>query len=626
MTLSIKNPRARSRWTLLSIVVGLGLILGMMIPMIALAAPPKISLEQCRNGSANSPNNCASLGGSSGWVNGNAGEANAHFVEGHSIPYRALITDGPLGNNVVTLGYDIKHSGTNAIDFLTHFDRLNPHGQFGHGAAETIDPRSGTSGVGAAVATCAIPKPSNLSAAAGATFDQIKTVENRNNFTVYGADSCSVTQGAALEGDLASTASEARVVVTFNATSANVVLAWGGHIARSADWNGNGAAQISGSPYHMRVKVWSAGNVGNQDRSLSAAAVLQEQSTITTTIHLNGDEPHTVVPINTSVPLGSSVHDLATVTGFGPTGDVTFTFYRGGDCTTGTAESAGTVALTPVNATTSVAHPSSSKLALAAGDYAFKAVYAGDGTNVGSASACEPFSVSKANLNVTTTIHRDGDHVTNYDRNATNNGTASVAVDSTVHDVALVGGAVTGVGPTGAITFTRWSNGTCAGDGTPLAANGADGTGTKSADVGPLSPGDYSFKATIAADDNYATATSPCEALKVDKASPTLATAPWVYPNDKATISGLVNPQTGSTLTFTAYTDANCTGTVLYTQTFNDILNQEYNTSNTGTKVSTNSTVRWTVAYSGDVNNVARTSACAETIGLTFTSDTIPAP
>jgi hypothetical protein len=601
-----------------------------MLPMIALAAPPKISLEQCRNGSATSPNNCVSLGGSAGWVNGNAGAANAHFVEGHSIPYRALITDGPLGDNQVTLGYDIKHSGTNAIDFLTHYDRLNPHGQFNHGAAEAIDPLSGTTGVPAAdPAVCSIPKPSNLSTAAAATFDQIKNVENKNNFTVYGASSCTVTQGAALEGDLNAAQSEARVVVNYVATSANVVLAWGGHIARSADWDGNGAAQISGSPYHMRLKAWSAGNVGNQDRSLSAAAVLAEQSTITTTIH---DAAHGTVALNSSIDLGSSVHDLATVTGFAPTGNVTFKFYRGGDCTTGVEEDAGTVALAPVNATMSVAHPSNTMSALTAGDYAFQATYAGDGTNIGSTSDCEPFSVAKGDLTVATFIHLDGDHETNYDSNATGNDTASVAVNSTVHDVAVVSGAVTGIAPSGPISFTRWNNGTCTGDGVALGANGADesGTGTKSDDVGPLAPGTYSFKAAIAADANYNTATSPCEQLVVDQAQSGISTQPDAALTfsadltDSATVTGVA--PTG-TVTFRLFSDDNCE-----TEVYSEAVplpagsDNSKTVSTTAFEVTTAGTWYWTAVYDGDTNNAGSPSACgAESVTITApTFSTVP--
>src|SRR6188768_1152034 len=42
--------------------------------------PTKFNLDQVRNGKGSAPENPA------GWVNGNAGASNAHFVEGWSIP------------------------------------------------------------------------------------------------------------------------------------------------------------------------------------------------------------------------------------------------------------------------------------------------------------------------------------------------------------------------------------------------------------------------------------------------------------------------------------------------------------------------------------------------------------
>jgi hypothetical protein len=112
-------------------------------------------------------------------------------------------------------------------------------------------------------------------------------------------------------------------------------------------------------------------------------------SSASTEIH---DSSENVVPNGGTVAAGSSVHDSATITGTAaggtPTGPVTFTFYRGGNCTTGTSESAGTVYL--VNG---VAHPSSSKVPSTAGSYAFKAHYNGSTTYNGSDSACEPFVV-----------------------------------------------------------------------------------------------------------------------------------------------------------------------------------------------------------------------------------------
>ena len=257
---------------------------------------------------------------------------------------------------------------------------------------------------------------------------------------------------------------------------------------------------------------------------------------------------------------------------------------------------------------------------LAAGSYAFKASYGGDGFNDPSVSACEPFSVSKGTLTVSTTIHLGSDHATNYDANVVTG--ASVPVGSVVHDVATVTGQVGTLTPTEAISFTMWNNGTCTSDGSALGTQGADsGGGIRSVDTSALNPGEYSFKATIAEDANYLSATSPCEKLVVDQATSTLTTAPWVYPNDSAVVSGLVSPLAGSTLIFTAYTDDQCAGTVLYTRTFNNITNGTYNTDNTTVKVVNDATVYWVVAYSGDANNTGATSDCVESIAIDITKD-----
>jgi hypothetical protein len=53
-------------------------------------APPKATLDQCRNGAANDPNDCIFYPGGQGWANGNAGAQTSHHAEGYSIPYRIV--------------------------------------------------------------------------------------------------------------------------------------------------------------------------------------------------------------------------------------------------------------------------------------------------------------------------------------------------------------------------------------------------------------------------------------------------------------------------------------------------------------------------------------------------------
>ena len=78
------------------------------------------------------------------------------------------------------------------------------------------------------------------------------------------------------QGCLTDAQAETTILVTFEATSATAVLAWGGHLAFEGDWSPQTTAGgIPGSPYHMRLKDWNLGNLGSQDLSLSADAVAQ---------------------------------------------------------------------------------------------------------------------------------------------------------------------------------------------------------------------------------------------------------------------------------------------------------------------------------------------------------------
>src|SRR5262249_24398446 len=156
---------------------------------------------------------------------------------------------------------------------------------------------------------------------------------------------------------------------------------------------------------------------------------------------------HTVV---TSVALGSTDHDQATVSGtsFGtPTGSVAFTFYTNNSCD-GTGTSAGNVALAA-----GVAHPSDAEGPLAAGGYSFKAVYSGDTNYNGSTSDCEPLTVTKADSSTATDIH-DASHAV----------VTSVVLGATVHDKATVSG-IPGFTPTGGVRFTFYKTIDCTGTG-----------------------------------------------------------------------------------------------------------------------------------------------------------------
>jgi hypothetical protein len=70
------------------------------------------------------------------------------------------------------------------------------------------------------------------------------------------------------------------MLVRFRAKGAAVLLAWGGHLGQSAYWNrlnggpSDGAAMVSGSPWHMRTLQLDGSGNKNQDRSISPSAIV----------------------------------------------------------------------------------------------------------------------------------------------------------------------------------------------------------------------------------------------------------------------------------------------------------------------------------------------------------------
>ncbi|MFZ0061217.1 MAG: hypothetical protein WAL47_04200, partial [Pyrinomonadaceae bacterium] len=227
-------------------------------PLLAPMPPPKADLDQVRNGTFDAPIDPPD------WVNGNAGASNAHYFEGQSIPYRLRLTNIALTTHVVEIEWDIKHSNANAIDYITHYDRIS----------ETVLPCLGVSGCNPAVfSTFAIPAPSsNGSPMAGqptASFNALPV--GQRVMTIYNGTITALAYVS--EGSLTTAQSSTRLQITFTAANATVVIAWGGHIASAGDWGaGNSASGVSGSPYHTRLISFD-GSGGNQDRSLSAAAV-----------------------------------------------------------------------------------------------------------------------------------------------------------------------------------------------------------------------------------------------------------------------------------------------------------------------------------------------------------------
>src|SRR5262249_1955289 len=118
--------------------------------------------------------------------------------------------------------------------------------------AETVDPLTGlpcASGTYGSPSLFPIPTPTQTPLSAG-YFLLLPSTERQ--MAIYNGTICKI--------EYTNTPDEAghdqvqNVQVTFTPSAANVIISWGGHIAREHDWGqGNGATGISGSPYHTHL-------------------------------------------------------------------------------------------------------------------------------------------------------------------------------------------------------------------------------------------------------------------------------------------------------------------------------------------------------------------------------------
>ncbi|MGH3064748.1 MAG: DUF11 domain-containing protein, partial [Gaiellaceae bacterium] len=498
-----------------------------LLPDGARSAPlaAAANLDQCRNGASAAPADCVDTDPNLGWVNGNAGSTNSHFVEGYSIPYRATLTEIPTVSSItLTLGYDIKHSGKHALDYLTHFDRLEPHAPFGHGA-ESIDPLSGVSGVSSTVSIFAIPAPSAAgSPAAGQPTNSFNALPaGERVMTLYGGTIDAISYVS--QGDLTAAQAETQIAVTLTADSPTAVLAWGGHIASVNDWGaGNSASAVSGSPYHMRLISWSLDGLGQQDRSLQADAVFG-------TIEIVKDTTG-----------GDATFGYTATTGQGG-GGLPGTF----DLTTTGGTASRTFAVVGRGAqytVTEASLPASWSLQNLACDDPDNG---DDGTTVDLGTKTATITVNASEHVVctfTNAFTRLTPTVTTDVHDAQHAVITSAAIGATVHDKATVSGS--GPTPTGTVDFTVWlGNTACSGEGSSSGTDVALAAGVADPSSSQVVPaGGLSFRAHYDGDAVYEPGDGPCEPLTA--LSGTIIVEKQTAPNGAAGTFGFTGDAAGS--------------------------------------------------------------------------------
>ncbi len=397
-------------------------------------------------------------------------------------------------------------------------------------------------------------------------------------------------------------------------TGANLVTTLGPVAIGSP--NGSGSYVVSSgnyTPMAVGRYQWIAsysGDLNNAAASTSckdageASVVNKAQLTVTTNIH---DGNHATV---TSVALGSTVHDQASLSGVvsgfaAPV--VSFTFYTSGDCLTGGTSKTNTGADNGGVRSENVGP-------LAAGSYSFKASVAGNSFYLGDDSDCEPLTVTKADTTTATEIH-DG----------TESVVTTVDFGTTVHDKATVSGQVGSIAISGSVTFTFYTSGDCLTGGSSAGTvDVSSGVAHPSSSEGPLNAGSYSFQATYSGDSNYNGSTSACEPLTVNKAPSTISTSQTIYLQDRVTISATAGgtPTGGVLFELFGPSDPSCSLAAAFSETKILDGSGSASTTNTGFSVTSASAslYKWRVTYGGDANHDGVTSACG-TENSTLTID-----
>ncbi|MBI3749978.1 MAG: hypothetical protein HY262_14205 [Chloroflexi bacterium] len=350
----------------------------------------------------------------------------------------------------------------------------------------------------------------------------------------------------------------------------------------------------------------------------------------TTSLHETTAAGADVTPANSgttiTIKTGAYVTDVATVTPSTSSGTVTFKYYTTPDCSdAGTTAGSGiAISGTPRTASSTPVQFSSP------GTFYWRAFFTGGPGSSDSSSTCgDEILTVRQDTTTSTVLHETNS--AGADLNPANNGTSiTVNPGAYVTDVA----SVLPSGATGTMAFVYYTTSDCSdagtGAGSGIAVVGGNASSTT---VQFSSSGTIYWRAFFTGSGLYNDSSSTCggEVLTVNQVNTAISTAPWYYPNDKATIS---SPNGGGNLAgaivFKLYnTSTNCglngaTG-LLYSepsQTVSGAGPLDFSTANTSVKVSTTTTVFWRVEFhSTNPAQVGRNSFCQESIAGTLTGD-----
>jgi uncharacterized repeat protein (TIGR01451 family) len=304
--------------------------------------------------------------------------------------------------------------------------------------------------------------------------------------------------------------------------------------------------------------------------------------------------------------IGDTYKDKATLSNtanLDGTGSITWTLYPKSDCS---GDPLGTDKVTGVNGNGPFETPNG-VVVTNAGTYYWVASFSGDSNNASATSGCadEPVVVNPNQPSIVTTQDP-----------------ASGAIGDTYKDKATLSNTANLDG-TGSITWTLYPKSDCSGD--PLGTDkvsdvGSNGPFETPTGVTVQNAGTYYWVASFSGDSNNKSATSGCadEPVVVNPNQPKIVTNQDPASGsvgdtfkDSATLSGSVNQSGQGTITWKLYSNNECSGDPLDTESVSVDDNGTFATPN-GVVLNKAGTYYWVASFSGDDNNLPASSGCAD--------------
>lgn len=651
MTLVRSHPRAKPRWLTVALLLAYALT---TFGSAALAAPGTegsvVDYSQCANGK---PGTSAPSTDCDGWINGILNANNSQYAEDQVTAQRLILSlpaGGSLNDRSIVLKWLVRKANNHAYDSLATWDHTQSTANACQNLSGPVASRCATALTDGA-ATFAIPAdPAQVSPNTGAGAPSTATSFHQlagQQLEMYGLGAGgaieSMVYGGVVDedGDLYQSATITYDLGGSLASARQVMLLFGGHLAAGGgarSWGaGNGASDINGGPYHIKLIQVDGASIGNRDNQIMSSAILPLSVTLATTLHQTDVGGTDITPtanngtsITVNIPVGGTVYvkDYATASDPFATGTVAFRYYTSlTACQADTTGSSGTPA--GGGSLVSGVATSSTVSFTAPAVYYWRAFLTGTDITLNAASPCDEVLTLRQNTSTTTVLHQTNASGADITPTANNGTSITVPVGSYVTDVATVAPS----SATGTVEFryyateaactadTTFTGGTSAGS-AAVSGGTASSTPTQFNTAGTFR---WVAKYTPTAGSLFNGSISGCndEILTVNRASPTLSSAPRLIPQDSATLSGILAGGTGSlTLTFSLYgpADTACTGTALFSQVVNVTGDGTYTTTNSGdpsvnngfrlTSSSATGTYRWVVAFNGNTFNNANTKAC----------------